>query len=143
MKLSRYSPWLATAAFAALALACVLPWTWYADLLSNFDGFHSERNIYGRPGKFLLILGAFTAIASWVPKVWAKRAALFASAVNAAYAIKTYIIFSGCYLGSCPDRKPGIYLMLLSVGLLLWVSLFPKGRVVGSPGPGEAESGNA
>lgn len=127
--MSRYSPWLSLAALALLALACNLPWTWYADLQAHFNGFHSERNIYGRPGKFLLVMGTATAIASWIPKLWAKRVALFSSAVNAAYAVKTYIIFSGCYLGACPDRKPGLFLMLLSVAILLWASLFPKGRI--------------
>jgi hypothetical protein len=140
--MSKYSPWLALAALAILLLACFLPWTWYADLQAHFTGFHSERNIYGKPGKFLLVMGTITAIAAWVPRVWAKRAALFASAVNAAYAVKTYIVFSGCYLGSCPEQKPGLFLMLLSVAMLLWASLFPKGRIGETSTPEPATSSN-
>ena len=139
--MSKYSPWLALSALAVLALSCFLPWTWYADLQTHFTGFHSERNIYGKPGKFLLVMGTVTALAAWLPRVWAKRWALFASSVNAAYAVKTYIVFSGCYLGSCPEQKPGIFLMLLSVAMLLWASLFPKGPK-GNASPTTEESGS-
>ena len=129
MNMSKYSPWISTAAIALLALSCFIPWTWHADLGVHFNGFYSERNFYGRPGKLLLILGGVTAFLSWVPKVWAKRTAILVAALNAAYAVKTYLVFTGCYLGVCPEKKYGIFLMLLSVTGLLWATLFPKGKL--------------
>jgi len=127
--MSKYAPGLALLAIATLSIACFLPWTWHEDLNMYFTGFQSKENIYGKPGKFLLIMGGLTALSAWVPRVWAKRAALLISSLNAAYALKTYLVFSACYLGYCPVKQVGIYLMLTATFLLLFVSLFPKGRL--------------
>jgi hypothetical protein len=135
--MSRYSPWLALAALATLAMSCWLPWTWHADLGMHFTGFRTERNIYGKPGKLLLILGTLTAAAAWIPRIWAKRAALLLSALNLAYAVKSYLVFSACYLGYCPEKKAGLFLMVAAVAALLLASLFPHGGPVRTAPPAD------
>jgi hypothetical protein len=42
-----------------------------------------------------------------------------------AYAIKSFILFSGCYRGICPDKKTGIWLMLFSSLAMLAMAVFP------------------
>jgi hypothetical protein len=123
------SKWVGLAALLLLILSCFMPWAWYGDLGKSFTGFYSERNMYGRPGKLLIILGSVSAICAFLPRIWPKRLALFTSALNTAYAIKTFIIFSACYAGTCPEKRAGIWLMLLSTLLLMVLSMFPEGQL--------------
>ena len=127
--MARYSKWIALLSFIALAAACLLPWTYHADIGKTFSGFYSEGNVYGKPGKLLLFLGGFTALSAFIPRLWMKRTALFLSSVNIAYAVKTYIVFGGCYQGYCPEQKPAIFLMLGCTILLFLSAVTPQGKV--------------
>ena len=117
--------WIGLVACVLLLVACFMPWAYYADIRETFTGFYSYKNEYGRPGKFL----SFTAIAGFIlmylPKVWAKRVNLFLCAIALGYAIKTYILFTSCYNAYCPEKKAGIYLMLICTGLMLLAAIFP------------------
>jgi hypothetical protein len=46
-------------------------------------------------------------------------------AIILSYAIKSFIVYSGCYRGICPDKKAGLWIMLLSAILMMAMSLFP------------------
>ncbi len=129
MKTGKYSPWFALVAFGLLVMACFMPWTFHEDLGKSFTGFFSEKNIYGKPGKFLLIAGGLTTLIAFVNIVWLKRVALFLSAINVAYAVTAFIRFGSCYDGYCPERKIGLFLMLICTIALLAVSMLPKGIV--------------
>jgi hypothetical protein len=130
MLTGKYSPWIATVTFGILVVACFLPWTFHADLGKYFNGFYSEKNIYGKPGKFLIVAGAITVVSAFVQVVWIKRAGLFVSAINVAYAVTAFIRFGSCYDGYCPERKVGLFLMLITAIILLAVSMLPKGKVI-------------
>lgn len=125
---SRYSKWMALLAFITLTAACFLPWTYHADLGKVFTGFFSEKNSYGKPAKFLLLLGGMTALISFVPTLWLKRASLFFAGVNFAYALKTFLMYGSCYRGYCPEKQAGLYIMLASVGVLMLTTMFPEGK---------------
>ena len=60
-----------------------------------------------------------------LPKIWAKRSNLFICAVGVGYAIKSYVLFTSCYNAYCPEKKIGIYLMLISTIIMLVASAFP------------------
>lgn len=117
--------WIGLLACVLLLVACFMPWAYYADIRETFTGFYSYKNEYGRPGKFL----SFTAIAGFIlmylPKVWAKRVNLFLCAIALGYAIKTYILFTSCYNAYCPEKKAGIYLMLICTVLMMLAAIFP------------------
>ena len=134
--MSKYSQWISLGALVLLAAACFMPWTYHADIDRSFTGFFSEKNIYGKPGKTLLVLGGLTCLLAFLPKVWAKRTALLIAGLNLAYAIKNFLIFGACYQGYCPEKKAGLFLMLGATALLLLASLFPKGEL-----PQVAEAG--
>jgi hypothetical protein len=122
----KYSQWIGIAAAIILVIAGFLPWTYHPDLDKNFTGFFSENGVYGKPGKVFIAL-AFTAIVFFaIPKLWAKRWNLAICAIAVAFAIKSFIVFSGCYHGICPEKKMGLWLMLTSSVTMLVMSFLPN-----------------
>ena len=119
------SKWIGLLAGISLIISCFLHWAYYADLHTFFTGFFSEQNMYGKPGKFLVFFALASICLLFMQKVWASRVNLFLSALFTGYAVKTYILFVSCYNAYCPEKQPGIYLMLISCILLLIVSIFP------------------
>ena len=122
----KYLNWIGIAACIMLIISCFLPWVHYADINQNFTGFYSYQNQYGKPGRLFLVLGTLILIFMLLPKVWAKRANLFISALVVAYAVKSYILFSSCYNNYCPQKLFGIYLMVFCTVLMLLAAAFPK-----------------
>lgn len=127
-KLSNYSPWVTVLTFILLIICCNIPWAYYPDLGKSFTGLITEKNVYGKPGKFILAIGAMNVICGFIPKLFFKRLNIFISAFNLAYAIKTFIIFAACYHGICPEKKAGLYLILVLTSMMMILSLFPKGN---------------
>jgi uncharacterized BrkB/YihY/UPF0761 family membrane protein len=126
----KYSQWIGVAAAIVLVTACFMPWAYYPDIKKDFTGFFSENNIYGKPAKVFITLAAFASIFFLIPKIWAKRWNLLIGALVMAYAIKTFILYSGCYGGTCPERKTGIWIMLGSSLLILLMTVFPDTPIV-------------
>lgn len=125
-----YKFWVLLAGLG-LIVSSFLPWTYYPDLDKVFTGFFSERNFYGKPGKVFVFFAVVSIIFSLIEKIWAKRFNLFFAALNLAYLIKTYILFTNCYGGTCPEKRYGIYILIASGILLLITSLFPDQRIEG------------
>ncbi|MEP7109432.1 MAG: hypothetical protein ABI760_15670 [Ferruginibacter sp.] len=123
--------WIGLTASIVLVVSCFMPWAYYADAhIANetertFTGFYSYQNNYGKPGKFLAATGIIVLTLMILPKVWAKRANLFVCALGVGYAVKTYILFVSCYNAYCPEKKAGIFLMLVSTFIMLIASVFP------------------
>ncbi len=131
--------WIGFAACVVLIIACFLPWTYHADINKTFTGFFSEKNIYGKPGKFITFYAVVSAVFLLLQKVWAKRLHLFLAALTVGYAIKTYILFTSCYNAYCPDKKIGVYLMMICCVVILVAAVFPDMKAPTKPPPtGEA-----
>jgi hypothetical protein len=128
-----YSKWIAVFASVLLIVSCFLPWAYYPDIDKVFTGFFSENNLYGKPGKWLTVMAVISLLCQFLPNIFYKRANLLLMALNVAYAIKSYIIFASCYHGYCPEKKIGIYLMLIASILLMTAAVFPSGRVKSIP----------
>ncbi len=128
----KFLHWLGIIACVSLVISCWLPWTYYADahILNEadrtFTGFYSYQNNYGKPGKMLVLTATFSLILILLPKIWAKRTNLFVCALGVGYAVKTYILFVSCYNAYCPEKKIGIYLMLIATIAMLTSSVFPS-----------------
>ncbi|MEO6328786.1 MAG: hypothetical protein ABIO55_07635 [Ginsengibacter sp.] len=125
----KYSKLIGLAACAALIVACFIPWAYYPDLHKTFTGVYSESNMYGKPGKFLVFFAIASAVLILLAKVWAKRVHLFLAALFTGYAIKTYILFTSCYNTFCPEKKIGIYLMMIGCFLILIVAVLPDMKI--------------
>ena len=122
----KYSKWIGVITALALIVVCFIPWTYHADVARNFTGFFSEKNAYGKPGRFFIFFAATFIVLVLTPKVWAKRINLFLAAMMFAYAIKTYILYTSCYNAYCPEKKIGIYLVLLCNTIILITAVLPS-----------------
>jgi hypothetical protein len=125
----KYSQWIGIAAAIILVLACNMPWTYHPDLQKNFTGFFSEGGIYGVPGKVFIVMCIVASILFLIPRVWAKRTNFLICALVMAYAIKSFILYSGCYRGICPEKKAGLWIVLASAALMLVMALLPDTKV--------------
>lgn len=112
-----------------LIISCFLPWTYYPDINKNFTGFFSEQNVYGKPGIILVFVAVMSGMCILIDKVWAKRTFLFFAALNIAYLIKTYILFTSCYNTICPEIKYGFILVLISSILIILAAILPKSAI--------------
>jgi len=108
-----------------LVIACFFHWTWYPDIGEYFSAFYSRENIYGRPGKVFMVVAAIAVALYLVPRLWAKRVNMLVCAINVAYAVKTFILFSSCYGGICPEKQPAIWVMLASALLMMVFAVIP------------------
>jgi hypothetical protein len=122
----KYSTWLGIGAALLVIAACYMPWAYYPDLQKEFTGFFSEMNRYGKPGKVLIFLSILEVILFLVSKVWAKRTNIFVAAIAFAWGIRSYILYTGCYRGICPERRIGMYLVLGGTLLALIAALTPR-----------------
>ena len=61
-----------------------------------------------------------------LPKIWAKRTNLFIAALGLAWSIRNFLLVTSCLMGECPEKKAGIFLLLLCAALVLLMTLFPK-----------------
>lgn len=116
---------------ACLALigSCFLPWAYYADLNKSFTGFFTEKNVYGKPGVAFTFFAVVSLILIFINKIWAKRTLIFFAALNIGYLFKTYVIFTSCYKGYCPQKQYGLYFLIISSIALLLVSFFPDLKI--------------
>ena len=126
------------AACVVLIISCFLPWTYYADphipneADRTFTGFYSFQHQYGRPGIFLTLFGVPILAMMVLKRIWAKRINLFLSAITVAYAFKSYVLFTSCYNAYCPEKKPGIFIMLFSTIVMLIACIFPNMKISGA-----------
>lgn len=121
----KYSQWIGIAAAVILVIAGFLPWTYYPDLNKNFTGFFTERNMYGKPGSVFVVTSIIAIVFYAIQRIWAKRWNMFICAFALAYAIKSFIMYSGCYRGICPDKLAGLWIMLLAAIVMMVMALFP------------------
>lgn len=112
-----------------LVVSCLLPWAYYPDLHKSFTGFFSEKNVYGKPGIAFTFFAAVSLVLIFINKIWAKRTLIFFAALNVGYLLKTYVIFTACYGGYCPETQYGLYCVITSSVILLLVSFFPDVKI--------------
>ncbi|MEO6722757.1 MAG: hypothetical protein ABIN67_20485 [Ferruginibacter sp.] len=128
---SKILHWIGLAACIALIVSCLMPWAYYSDASimnkadRTFTGFFTYGNNYGKPGKLLVLISVIAFMLMVLPKIWAKRVNLFVCALGVGYAIKSFVLYTSCYNAYCPEKKFGIYLMLISTILMLIASAFP------------------
>ena len=127
------SQWIGIAAALLLIGACFLPWAYFPDLQKDFTGFFSEKNTYGRPGKVFVFLSTLAIILFLIPKIWAKRANIFVGALTIAFGIKCFLLFTACYKGICPDKKIGIFLVLIASALMTLAAILPDVKLKDQP----------
>jgi hypothetical protein len=122
----KHAKWIGLIVYLMLIGVCFLPWTYHADLGKNFTGFFSEKDVYGKPGKFIIIFSLISVAMIFIQQVWAKFVHLFFAGFLMAYALKSYHLYTSSYNAYTPEKQFGIYaLVLLSVASFI-VALFPE-----------------
>lgn len=121
----KHSQWIGILALVVLVVSSFLPWTYHPDLNKTFTGFFSENNAYGKPGKVFIFLSTIAFFCFIFPRVWAKRLNFFVCGVILAYAFRNFIIYSGCYRGICPEKKLGLWLMIIAAIVSLVMAVVP------------------
>ena len=113
-----------------LIIACFLPWTYYVHPNITFTGFNVQTFPsginYGRAGYPISILTAIILVLMLLPKIGAKKTNLFLAGLLMAYAIRTFVVFTGSLLPGDVEKKIGIYLVIFLPILILISAVFPK-----------------
>ena len=121
----RYMKWIGLVVAALLVVSCFSPWVFIESRNITISGIDASGTNFGKPGYFHFVMTVFFLFFNFVPRVWAKRTNILITALNLGWAIKNYFMVSACYGGDCPEKKTGIYLMLLASALMLVAALFP------------------
>ena len=121
----KYSKWIGLVIYILLIVVCFLPWTYHADLDKYFNGFFSQKDVYGKPGKFFVIFSVICILLIFVEKVWAKFMHLFFAGIIIAYALKTYHLFTSSYNAYTPEKQMGIYILVVLSIFSFLIALFP------------------
>ena len=121
----RYSTHIGIAATIALVIVCFFPWVYIPSIKTTVTGFFAAGTNYGQPGLMHCIMGVFAVVFFLINKVVAKRANIFFCAFNFAWSLRNFLLITHCELGECPEKKWGIYLVVILSFLMMLMSFFP------------------
>jgi hypothetical protein len=133
----RLMKWVGITAAIVLIVSCFIPWVVIESKNIMVSGIDAAGTDYGKPGYFHFIMVFFFLIFSFTARIWAKRCNLLVIAMNFAWAIRNYFVITACQGGDCPEKKAGIYLVVLTSVLMMVAALFPDMKL-----PGEKEKKN-
>ena len=121
----RYMKWIGLMAVVLLVVSCFTPWVFILSKDITISGVDSTGTNFGRPGYIHFVMAGFFIVFHLIQRVWAKRWNLLVVALNIAWAVRNFIIISACEAGECPEKKSGLWLVLLASVLMLVSALFP------------------
>ena len=112
-----------------LVYSCFLPWSFIESQHILVTGLNRSVPDFGRPGLLNVILAGMLIIFFLIPRVWAKRLNVFLGAFNLAWSIRNYLLVTSCEAGDCPEKRTGIYLVLILSGLILLMTFLPPLKI--------------
>ena len=121
----RWMKWTGIFAAMVLIIVCFMPWVIIPSIGVTVTGVDATGTNFGKPGYFHFITTFFFIVFTFTQKVWAKRANLLVTALNTAWAIRNYFIITMCRGGECPEKKIGIYLIVVASVFMLASALLP------------------
>jgi len=121
----RLIKYLGLAAAILLIIASFMPWVFIASRGITITGVDAGPTNFGKPAYFHFVMAGIFFICTLVQRVAAKRVNLLVTALNIGWAIRNYFMISACSGGECPEKKAGLFLMLLASILMLFSAFFP------------------
>jgi hypothetical protein len=121
----KYSQWIGVLIALLVIMACFLPWMEVPGTGKLVTGMNNMGTNLGKPGKLNIILSSIAVVLFIIPKIWAKRTNLIFCALGMAWAFRNFLLYARCEMGTCPQRKYGIYLLLIGSILMLVAALLP------------------
>jgi uncharacterized membrane protein len=125
----KYSKWIGISGVIILCIAAYLPWVTILSKNITISGMDTAGTNFGKPALMNIIVSVISAVFFLSSSVMAKRANLFFSAFNIAWSIRNYVIVSMCRGGECPERKFGLYLLMIAAIVIMVASLFPDIKI--------------
>ncbi len=125
----KYSKWIGIFGVVLLYIAAYQPWITVVSKNITITGMNTAGTNFGKPALMNLIVSGISAVFLLYSSVMAKRANIFFCAFNIAWSIRNYVLISMCRGGECPDRKFGLYLLMLSALIIMLASLFPDVKI--------------
>jgi len=125
----KYSNYIGALSAAALIAFCFVPWVYIESIQTTVTGLNAGRTNFGSPGAIHIFLCVFSIILFLLQKVWAKRTNLFVVTFNFAWAIRNFLLLSQCQMGECPEKRLGLYAVIIFSFLMLLMALLPKMEV--------------
>jgi hypothetical protein len=122
----KYSQLIGAIASLALISVCFLPWTYIASLQTTISGMNTTGTTFGRPGLLNIVFAGISTLLFLIPNLWAKRVNVIIAAIGLAWSVRNYLLVGTCLMGECPEKRPGLHLLLFfSIGILL-MSFLPR-----------------
>lgn len=121
----RFMKWIGLMAVILLVVSCFTPWVFIESKNIIVSGIDSTGTNFGKPGFFHFLFSFFFILFHFIKKIWAKKWNLLVVALNIAWAIRNFIIISVCREGDCPEKKAGMYMVLLASAIMFLSALFP------------------
>jgi hypothetical protein len=125
----RIIKFIAIIAAITLVISVFCPWVIITSRDLVITGMDTGGTGYGKPGYFHLVMAAAFLGCLFTPRIWAKRLNLLVTALNVAWAVRNYFIFSACSGGECPLKQTGLFLVLAASLIMLAGALFPDTRL--------------
>ncbi|MEO8174336.1 MAG: hypothetical protein ABI581_14675 [Sediminibacterium sp.] len=122
----KYSQRIGIIATIALMAVCFLPWSYIVSKQITVSGFWAIGTNYGKPGLLHFIMCVIMLVMFAVPAIWSKRTNVLIAALNLAWSIRNYLMLSFCSAGECPEKKPGLYLLVFLAAVIQAMALLPK-----------------
>lgn len=125
----KYSQLIGIIACTVIVFICFLPWAYIAGPQITVTGLEDGGSNFGKPGLMNIFLSAICLVFFAIPKIWAKRSNIILATFNFAWAARNFFLLSVCEAGECPEKKVGLYLLVLDCLLILIMSLLPNLKV--------------
>jgi hypothetical protein len=128
----KYSNYIGIVAAILLIVVCYLPWVVIPSLNVTLNGVSGYVNEQVSFGKQIIVHSFFCGLMSLfflLLNVGVKRANVLIGAIHFAWALKNYYLFTACRLGDCPEKKLGIYALVVLAFVMLVMACLPKLKV--------------
>ncbi len=122
----KYSQLIGIGLAIALIAICYLPWIYISSIRITVTGLHSEGTSFGKPGLVNIAFAGLAIIFFSIQKIWSKRTNIFMVTINFAWALRNFLLLGTCQSGDCPEKKVGLYLLLVLSFLMLLMSFLPR-----------------
>jgi hypothetical protein len=120
------SKWIGLLSVIMVIVVCFMPWIYIPSVGLRIGGLFANGNQnYGKPGIINIICSAGAAIFFLLPQIWAKRTNIFFCGFNMAWSIRNFILLGRCYMGDCPVKQTGLYVLVIASAIMLLMSLIP------------------
>ena len=126
----KYSKWIGLVSVIIVIIACYMPWVYVSSKQLEIGGTYATGpQNFGKPGLINIVCCAGAAVFFMLPQVWAKMANIFFCGFNIAWAIRNLILLGTCYMGECPVKKTGLYILIIASAAMLLMSFMPDTEI--------------